>query len=44
EALGTYPGGTVRLSVGYFNTLDDVKKAVDAVKSLVSARQNAVDF
>ena len=32
KVLGTYPGGTVRLSFGIFNTRDDVCKALDAIK------------
>ena len=32
KVLGTFPGGTVRLSFGIFNTEDDVTKALDAIK------------
>jgi cysteine desulfurase / selenocysteine lyase len=34
QALGTFPDGTVRFSLGYFNTLDEVRIAVDAVKRI----------
>lgn len=29
--LGTYPGGCVRLSLGYFNAMDDIDAAIKAV-------------
>ncbi len=34
KAYGTYPKGTVRFSLGPFNSEEDVKLAVDAVKSI----------
>jgi cysteine desulfurase family protein len=34
QALGTTPDGTVRFSLGYFNTLEEVEIAVEAVKKL----------
>ena len=34
HALGTFPDGTVRFSLGYFNTLEEVQIAVDAVKKI----------
>jgi cysteine desulfurase family protein len=34
QALGTFPDGTVRFSLGYFNTLEEVQVAVDAVKRI----------
>lgn len=34
EALGTFPDGTVRFSLGYFNTEDEVRVAVEAVKRI----------
>ena len=34
QALGTFPDGTVRFSLGYFNTLEEVEIAVDAVKKI----------
>jgi cysteine desulfurase family protein len=34
QALGTFPDGTVRFSLGYFNTLEDVEIAVAAVKEI----------
>jgi len=37
QALGTFPAGTVRFSVSYFNTLDDVEQAVQAVRALAAA-------
>ena len=35
RTLGTFPGGTIRFSFGYFNTTQDVDTAVEAVRSLV---------
>ena len=34
QALGTFPDGTVRFSLGYFNTLEEVGIAVQAVKQV----------
>lgn len=34
KTLGSFPDGTVRFSVGYFNTLEDVSYAVQAVKEI----------
>ena len=34
RAVGTYPEGTVRFSLGAFNTYEDVEVAVDAVKRI----------
>ena len=36
KTLGTYPDGTVRLSMGYFNTPDDIAMAADAVLKILS--------
>jgi selenocysteine lyase/cysteine desulfurase len=35
--LGTYPDGTVRASIGWFNTADDVDALLDAVSQIASA-------
>jgi len=34
RTIGTFPKGTVRFSVGFFNTKEDVEKAIEAVKKL----------
>jgi cysteine desulfurase / selenocysteine lyase len=34
QSLGTFPDGTVRLSMGYFNTPEDIQRAADALKSI----------
>ncbi|HMK36730.1 MAG TPA: aminotransferase class V-fold PLP-dependent enzyme [Desulfomonilaceae bacterium] len=39
EALGTLPDGTVRFSMGYFNTLEDVEIAVRAVREIAEKRE-----
>lgn len=36
KTLGTYPDGTVRLSMGYFNTPEDVAFAADAIKKILN--------
>jgi selenocysteine lyase/cysteine desulfurase len=35
KTLGTYPDGTVRLSMGYFNTADDIGLAADAIMKIL---------
>jgi len=34
RALRTYPDGTIRLSMGFFNTLEEVETAVKAIKKI----------
>lgn len=34
KTIGTIDSGTVRFSIGYFNTIDDVKKALYAVRKI----------
>ena len=34
ETIGTYPSGTVRLSIGYFNTLDEIKYTISALNKI----------
>ena len=34
RTLGSYPDGTVRFSMSYYTTLDDVSHAVDAVREI----------
>ena len=36
RTLGTYPDGTVRLSMGYFNTPDDIAFAANAIKKILA--------
>ena len=35
RTLGTYPDGTVRLSMGYFNTPEDIANAANAIKKIL---------
>jgi len=35
RTLGTFPGGAIRFSFGYFNTNQDVDTAVEALRSLL---------
>ena len=34
RTIGTFPEGTVRLSIGVFNTEEDIRKAIDAVAQI----------
>lgn len=36
KTIGTYPTGTVRLSLSYFNTLDEIKYAIDCLNKINS--------
>lgn len=38
RTIGTFPGGTVRFSFGYFNTEDDIERALDAVQQISRRR------
>ncbi len=37
KVLGTFPQGTVRISFGYFNTLDDVDRCIVAIKNIIES-------
>jgi cysteine desulfurase family protein len=37
RTIGTFPDGTVRLSMGYFNTLEDIGLAVQAIRRIAGA-------
>ena len=37
KTLGTFPLGTIRLSPGYFNTVEEINCTVDAVKKIASS-------
>lgn len=39
ETIGTAPEGTVRFSIGYFNTEEHIQKAINAVKELAAQKQ-----
>jgi len=41
RTLGTFPNGTVRLSMGYFNTLEDIDLAVKALRHIATTRYGA---
>ena len=38
ETIGTIPEGTVRFSIGFFNTEEHIRKAIDAVKELAARK------
>jgi cysteine desulfurase family protein len=40
KTMGTFEQGTVRFSLGYFNTKEDVKKAVEALKKICDELEN----
>lgn len=42
RTIGTFPEGTVRLSMGYFNTADEVRTAIDAVECLAGGKRVTV--
>jgi len=37
KTIGTFPDGTIRLSMGYFNTFEDIELAVQAVRHIAGA-------
>ena len=37
KTLGTFPLGTIRLSVGYFNTVDDIDFTLEAIEKIAKA-------
>jgi cysteine desulfurase family protein len=37
RSIGTFPGGTVRLSPGYFNTSQEIEQTIQAITKLASA-------
>ncbi|MCS7286773.1 MAG: aminotransferase class V-fold PLP-dependent enzyme [Anaerolineae bacterium] len=34
RTMGTFPKGTVRFSIGFFNTVEEVEKAIEAIKKI----------
>lgn len=38
KTIGTFPVGTVRFSFSYFNTVEEINQAVDAVRSLANQK------
>jgi hypothetical protein len=43
QALETLPDGTVRYSLGYFNTLDDFQLAIKAVRKIAAKMESFED-
>ena len=39
ETIGTLESGTIRFSIGYFNTHEDIDKALDAIKIIIKDLQ-----
>ncbi|MHB8995482.1 MAG: aminotransferase class V-fold PLP-dependent enzyme [Armatimonadota bacterium] len=37
RTLGTFPAGSVRMSCGFFNTVEDIDKAIDAVRQITTS-------
>lgn len=42
RTIGTFPDGTVRFSLGYFNNVEQIDKAIEALKSLIGKKMNNV--
>lgn len=38
KTVGSYPMGSIRISLGYFNTLEEVYRFVEVIKELISRR------
>ncbi|HOX27750.1 MAG TPA: aminotransferase class V-fold PLP-dependent enzyme, partial [bacterium] len=36
KTLGTFPGGAVRFSLSVFNTMSEIREAVDALKTILT--------
>jgi cysteine desulfurase / selenocysteine lyase len=37
KTIGSYPTGAVRMSPGFFNTTEEIDRAVEAVKAIASS-------
>ena len=37
KCAGTYPAGTIRVGVSYFNTIDDIERFVEVIKSILKS-------
>jgi selenocysteine lyase/cysteine desulfurase len=37
--IGTFPGGTVRLSPGHFNTVDDIDRTLQAIREIIATER-----
>ncbi len=40
KTIGTFPVGTVRFSIGLFNTVEDIEKAIAAIRKMVKDHKN----
>ncbi|MBU5454868.1 aminotransferase class V-fold PLP-dependent enzyme [Caproiciproducens sp. MSJ-32] len=38
KTIGTYPSGTVRLSISYFNTIDEIKYVIDSINNIAKLK------
>jgi cysteine desulfurase / selenocysteine lyase len=43
RSLGTYPGGTVRLSPGYFNREEEVEAVVEAIRIMLNSQYSILN-
>ena len=34
KTIGTYPNGTIRFSIGYFNTMEEIKYVIDSLNKI----------
>ena len=37
KTIGTYPSGTVRLSISYFNTKDEIDYAISSINNIIKS-------
>jgi cysteine desulfurase family protein len=42
QSLGTFPEGTIRLSIGYFNTAEDIKRAAAALEGIAGRQYSDI--
>lgn len=42
KTLGTFPGGSVRFSFGYFNTIEDIKYIIDSINKTIKMLRNSL--
>lgn len=42
KTIGTFPIGTVRFSMGYFNTAEEIKQAITAMADIIKAKKRKV--
>ena len=41
RTLGTFPGGTIRFSFGYFNTEEEIRTTAEALEAILHGTETA---